>query len=413
MAVHDGETLEALCAGAREAFGTGDEARALALMERACERFGDKPRAWREAAGLRFALGDVDGALVCLDHAAEVSSRPADELYEKGVMLARVGRRDEALACYREVVRIDPRQADAWINMGAILDDRGEALAAIGCYDHAIVTAPDDAMAWANRGNSFAQLGRFDDALASYDHAIALGDGQAVGARRKALVHAGRVAEANRARAHGTFGDQGQACELRHDGLVARWFTGRHSNPELLEDAVRQFLELTARCRDTPKGIREGTTLQLGWAVFTLLRERDALVLCEPDWQRDARRCVVREVTVSAQQQVLASMIHQLLRAPPEDCSCHDTLLVEHGALASERVYMRRVGPAQHGDSGWVLTRAPEGAADVAPLPMSALATSRPHLLKVVTLPVGYRVQLDAHAVTAAWDASGVQCFAP
>jgi len=412
MAVHHGDTLEALCAGARDAFGTGDERRASALLQLACERFGDKPRVWREAAGLRFALGDIEGALVCLDHAAAVSSRPADELYEKAVMLARVDRRDEALECYREVVRLDPRLADAWINMGAILDDRGDALAAIGCYDHAIVSAPDDAMAWANRGNSFAQLGRFDDALASYDHAIALGDGQAVGARRKALVYAGRVAEANRARAHGVVGDQGQACELRHEGLVARWFTGRHSNPELLESAVQEFLELTASCRDTPKGIREGTTLQLGWAVFTLVRERDALVLCEPDWQRDPRRCVVREVTVSAQQQVLASMVHQLTRAPAQACSCHDTLLVEPGALEHDRVYMRRIGPASAGDSGWVLTRTPTGATDVAPLPMSSLPSMRPHLLKVVTLPVGYLVQLDAHAVTEVWDASGTPCYA-
>ena len=327
-----------------------------------------------------------------------------DELYDRAVALADEGDVDEALEVYREVVRLDPRHADAWINLGVILDDRCEAEEALTCYAKAIAIAPDDAVAWSNRGNSFAQLARFSEAIACFDKAIALGDARSQQLRVRALVHAGRVDEANRNGGHAL----GEARERRHAGVVGRYFIGAHTNPELLDAAVERLVQLTAGCRDTPKGIRAGSTLQLGWTMITLAAEGDDLVLCEPDWHRDPRKGVVRELSVSAQQQVLALLVHQIARAPMVDCSCHDLFALDFDALGSARVHMRRRKPVAQGDSGWVLTGAPDEAPSSV-LPLSTLVNVRPHLLKIVALPIGWRVQFDDHALTGVWDEHGQQ----
>jgi hypothetical protein len=86
---------------------------------------------------------------------------------------------------------------------------------------------------------------------------------------------------------------------------------------------------------------------------------------------------------------------------------------VENGALEADRVIMCRVAPSAGGDSGWHVRCTVDEEFSGHHVPMTALVSLRPHLLKVVTLPKGWNVHVDGTEIVRILDTERNTRFPP
>ncbi len=141
--------------------------------------------------------------------------------------------------------------------------------------------------------------------------------------------------------------------------------------------------------------------------------ERDGdLLLCEPEFSRDPFRELAEHVSQTLQSTVMQQLLHRITATEPTPCSFVDTMRVVPGALREHRLALVRSAPGE-GFSGWVAGPAEELTAstslsdDLDELPTAALLRRRPQLIKVLSLPPGYTVLFDGHAIAAVIDPHG------
>jgi tetratricopeptide (TPR) repeat protein len=404
--------LASLIADAQVACRGGYFDKALALMDEATTRFAHEPEAWRQRAQLCRALELGESALLCCEMLVGLTPDDGAAWFDRGRVLQDLGRLDEAAEAYGKGATLDPCHIDSWVNWGCVLDDSGHHAEAIERYDRALALDAKEAIAWGNRGNSLMALGRNDEALTSYEEALRLGNDSIALGRCECLLALGRVEAANRARPSDSQ-DPGEARERRLElgdrVLVARYFIGRHSNPEMLDHAVEEMLRHVAACADRPPGIQDGTRIAYGLPILTLRARGRELALCEDNpWHLSVLR---EHVGFTAMHIVMLQLTHTITELPMEGCSYRDTIACAVGALRAGEIVMHRHAAASDGDSGWTVHAAGELDAPTAPVPLSRMSSIRPHVLKVVTLPVGCTVTMREHAVVSVVDPDGAERF--
>lgn len=301
-----------------------------------------------------------------------------------------------------------PGDPDAWVHLGSVLQSQGRHGEALGAYDRALGLAPDDPMIWSARGSVLASLGDYPRAAAAYGRARALGADTA-GLQRQMLAYAGDLLGCERVRRSlSTYDALGRLHErrapLRSGQLIARYFSGRHSDPELLHAAVDSLLA-SAVALESGDGFDSGHTLKLPFSELTVRAQGGARVLCEPDWQRGAMHATRPEVSFTAQHLVLSSLLHDLVGAEIVPTDYRSTIDIDPRSLHAARVTMHRRAEASDDDCGWVVFTSDD--ATLVSVPIAWVVTHRPHLSKVLTLPTGYRVLLDGARVVRVADQDG------
>ena len=403
-----------------EAADKGDAEKALAALDGAL----GVDAAYIPALGCKGTLlGHLqrhDDALACFERIVAIQPDSGPGHYSCGVHLQELGRWDEAIAAYTKATEVDPDDPDAYINRGRLLDDRGEPEDAIADYDRALALNDGEEIAWANRGNSLLALGRFDDAVASYDRALSLepdSDATKLG-RSNALLALGRLEEANAARPAGTPLDRGEAVEVRaplaNGSLVAYYFPHQHSNPELLAAACESVVSYCASLEDKPPGLSDGIVIGYGWSRLTLRARGDDIVLCEPNFSRHPMSELCYDISFSLQSIVMTQVLHSVVGVDACECSCVDDLIIADGAILEPELILHRIAPTRERTSGWII--GPRNVAEVDALldseqfdvvPSAVIASVRPHLIKVLSLPPGFQVTMYGHAVTSVLDEEG------
>jgi tetratricopeptide (TPR) repeat protein len=389
-------SIEDYGAKALKALASGDAARAIKLAGEAVERFPASFDARLLHSTVLSHSGDTEGAVATLDAVAD--QHPARSWMQKAVVFENASDRTRALDAYGRAAEVTPTLADAWLAWGTALADDGQHAVALEKFERAMALDPREPVAPFNRGNSLSRLHRLDDALASYEKAHNLGSESARSCVRSTLLKLGRIDDANALRASQA-DPQGDAREQRlrlgEVTLVARYFVGQHSNPELLDSKVRQMLESVAAFKDKPPGLEEGVIVRYAWTHLTVWAQGSLRVLCEPDWDVEPRTNHKELVTFSAMHLVMTQVVQDLTGATPTACSCHDTIFIEEGAIDAGRSIMFRREPGSDGDSGWVLRCTLDEEFVGARIPMTALVSAAPHLLKVVHLPVRWTAHFE------------------
>lgn len=410
MALFGPKTPEDFVKKAKKAMASGNPERAVRLLDEGLAKHTRSEALWTARLGLHAALDDVDTALKCSDVVLELSNGSADAWFMRGRLLQDDARNQEAAEAYQAAVAAEPRHLDSWVNLGCVLDNDRRHEHAIEAYSRALDIEPEDPDAWFNRGNSLLALGRFNEAVPCYEKARAHGQPDAVRKLRAALAYGGRSNEA--AALEEQTPQQGELRErcrkLGEATLVARYFIGLHSNPELLDSVVESLLDFAASRASTPPGISDGVTLQVFWPIVTVRQRGASLVLCEPESTSDPSR-LRDEVTFTAQLLVMFRLIHDVVGADPTPCPYNGTLRLQPSALQVERVVMTRHPPESDDDSGWQLTsQDSEDSEDpFVTVPTLMLASSRVHLTKVLALPVGWSAHFDGSQLEQVFDHDG------
>ncbi len=404
---------------------------ALGHLEAALAEDPDLIAALGCKGSLLLELDRAEEALACFERIAELDPESAPAQYHRGVALQGLDRPEEALDAYASATDLDSEDADAWVNRGRLLDDDGRYEDALICYDEALRIEPGDEVAWANRGNSLLHLERFEDALYCYEKALEIEPSSPPArlGRCSALASLGRIDDANEARPSDTDLDRGELRELRHaideeQDLVLRYWLGRHTNPEALHEIAAEVLESCAGCAERPPGLADGVRIGYGWSIMTVRafaspgREGglgDELVLCEPDFQRDPFEGLTTDISFTLQTIFMTRILHEVVDVEPVGCSMVDAIAVAPGILEERHVLLERrsTTDAESGFSGWFVGPSDSDAFETLDLegceliPTAELAKARTHLIKVLSLPAGYRVAFDGHQVVSVLDAQG------
>jgi hypothetical protein len=171
--------------------------------------------------------------------------------------------------------------------------------------------------------------------------------------------------------------------------------TARDEQGALVADVFRVLARIA---REDPP--RSGMTLRLGWTLFTLVMDSDALLLCEPDFGSDplirTRPGIATSLQVLAEQAAFA----RACAVEPIDVRFDAILLTGKGALASPSIQAFRNAQDDPGDSGWTVTpagtvEASENADDYEAIRSWQLLTLRPALLPGLILPPDHGLMLE------------------
>jgi hypothetical protein len=186
-------------------------------------------------------------------------------------------------------------------------------------------------------------------------------------------------------------------AELGDETLVA------HCHSHLSQQA-EWLLRLVQSLRDTEKGVRDGTTIQLGWSMITVRRLNSKLVLFEPDFGGDALAAVRPDVTVTLW--VLSQQSDLLVKLAVEGVAARfdEKVILATGVLRDTRIYLERTPDVSVGDSGWYI--GPVEGEDATDGPLEAirlyeLLKLRPAVMPVLALPPGWLIVFNGDHIEA------------
>jgi hypothetical protein len=159
------------------------------------------------------------------------------------------------------------------------------------------------------------------------------------------------------------------------------------------DDQAEWLIGLLHRLDEQKGGsfFKDGVRIQLGWTTLTLVRQADALWVCEPDYGGDPLRSTRRDISCSLRVQHLQNGILKKVHLQGVEASFHEKIVLSAGCLRENKVYLQRSQPKQ-GDSGWYVgpVNDSSGTGALEAIYVFNLLALRPALMQVLSLPPGF-----------------------
>jgi len=153
---------------AGERAGRGDQAGALAILDRAVDADPDRPLLLVERGGLLGHLGRYAAAERDLRRVLRVDPSHPHALYALGVVMTKKGLWGEAVPLLRRAVELDPERGSAHFYLGEALNHVDDLAGALAAYERAAELLPDNPRALYGLGIVYDRLGRPEDAARMY-----------------------------------------------------------------------------------------------------------------------------------------------------------------------------------------------------------------------------------------------------
>lgn len=177
-----------------------------------------------------------------------------------------------------------------------------------------------------------------------------------------------------------------------------------------LELEATALLDKIAVVNERGPAIHDGTTIQFGWSLLTLVGPSRELEVWEPDFSGDPIHDMLPQVentlTVAAEQVALL----RSSRLGGTDAGYRQRVVIAKGCLEAERIYLERKEPKQPSDSGWYIGPVdnPETAAQgLEVLFVYHIFQRRRALMQALALPYGCLVIFQGQILEAVFDKNG------
>jgi hypothetical protein len=211
-----------------------------------------------------------------------------------------------------------------------------------------------------------------------------------------------------------------------------------HCDNRLAEQA--EWLMTMVEQFGSTEALEDGTTIELGFSILTLVADGTTLDVCEPDFDNEPFERVVDDVSrtlwvLLMQNEIIVSTGTAELAAVPR---FDDTIILEKGVLEADHIYLERMSEdddddddleedndedGEIRDSGWfcgiVGSDEGEDGDDEAQMEnfeakyIYELLKHRPTLLSVMSLPVGYAAVFEGDEVEEIFNDEGESIWTP
>lgn len=151
---------------------------------------------------------------------------------------------------------------------------------------------------------------------------------------------------------------------------------------DIIQDMVDQGAKVAA-----------GLRVHAGWTTLSLVEEGGELVFQEPDYDAKEPETAMRlDVTASLRMLVDQTEILARVGLAGQDINFDQHVLMVHGTMDMEKVYLVRVESPGGRMTGWRVapTEDQEGEMEIDSIPLYELYRKRPGLVRAMLLPVGY-----------------------
>ncbi len=160
---------------ASERAARGDQAGALAILDRALDADPEHPQLLVERGGLLGHMGRYAAAERDLKRVLRLEPHHRHALYALGVVMTKKALWGEAVPLLRQAVELDPERGMAHYYLGEALNHVDDLPGALLAYQAAAELMPDNPRALYGLGIVYDRLGRPDDAARMYRQSRAVG----------------------------------------------------------------------------------------------------------------------------------------------------------------------------------------------------------------------------------------------
>jgi tetratricopeptide (TPR) repeat protein len=168
------ESVESLCAKARQALAQGNHEHAGQIYLQALGVKADSPDVHYGLATVCFMRGELQNAIYHFKEVTRLDPHRAAAFINLGAVYNRLDRVDEAIQVLRQGIQLDTHRAEGYYNIGLAYRRKKQIDLAIQAYHEAVRLNPSMADAHLNLANAYLDKGQFGPALSHYQHAIDL-----------------------------------------------------------------------------------------------------------------------------------------------------------------------------------------------------------------------------------------------
>ncbi len=348
----------------------GDTAEALALVERAVARDGERAVFQHTLGEMQLHAGELDAAEVAYLRAKELNPNLTSAHTGLGQIAFLRGKLDEAESHFRIALRADENDAQSLAGLGNIAFARGDKEKASRHLTEAAKLAPNDALIQGSLANVMLAMNTLDFAIQAANNALTLkpdyafarqvlgnallqkGDTEDAHAHFEALLAQGEQLAA----AHLGLGDI-ERLQERHDEAVAHYEQALQQQPDLHPAAIRRAdsLARSGRVEQAIAGLREYAPAHPDAAyvkvtLASLLDQRDRHAEALPVWREAA-------ALLPGNANVLTNYALALDHAGDYEAAMQQAQRVPDGPPRPALVLMRARAALRAGDAAGVLRR--------------------------------------------------------
>jgi tetratricopeptide (TPR) repeat protein len=247
-------SLEALrlYSQALEADDSGDDQRAIALLEEAVERDTAFAMAWRKL-GVLLSNRNVEGGRAieaekkAFAHRDRLTTR--ERYLTEGTYYSDVERDvGRAVTAYENLLSMNPDDAWALNNLGVLISAEGDAERALALYERSFSADPTNVLALGNQSVQLNRLGRTEEARAALGEALRIAPGAPDMVNRLAALEVGVGNYEVAARLYDSVAVLGKGSsywdwEAAEGDVFIQAVQGRIAEAEALRDRSARFLE--------------------------------------------------------------------------------------------------------------------------------------------------------------------------
>lgn len=173
----------------------------------------------------------------------------------------------------------------------------------------------------------------------------------------------------------------------------------------------KQLKQFVTYFEDLNPNNRESITIQIGWTLFVLKKEKDAYTLYSPDYLNNPFESLSNDVTLAIQIHFEQVKMLNLLNLLGESSTFNQKIVFQKGVFESADFYLERILTEGNDDSGWFVGFLDKEEEEFEAIYAYELLTKKPDLLQLLLFPYESLIVVKNNTIIKILDKNDEELF--